>query len=191
MLRLYQRPWGIIAVALFALSLTGCSGYHRPATAFHEALTESYRLDSGDQLRITVFGQTDLTNTYLVDQSGYISFPLIAKVGARGRTTGELTADIAARLRNGYLRDPDVSVEVAQYRPFFIMGEVNSAGQYSYVAGMTAQTAVAIAGGFTARAQQQVVVVTRTINGKVITGKVPVTAPIRPGDTLHIRERLL
>lgn len=180
----------IIVAALLALSLAGCSGYRAPATAFHEGLTKSYRLDSGDQLRVTVFGQTDLTNTYLVDQSGYISFPLVGNVAARGRTTGDFTTDVAARLRNGYLRDPDVSVEIAQYRPFFIMGEVNSAGQYSYVAGMTAQTAIAIAGGFTARARQKSIVITRTINGEVITGKVPVTAPIRPGDTLHVRERL-
>ena len=82
-------------------------------------------------------------------------------------------------------------MEIAQYRPFFIMGEVNSAGQYSYVAGMTAQTAVAIAGGFTARARQSKVTVTRTLNGKVMTGEVDITAPIRPGDTIHVRERLL
>ncbi|MEM8812675.1 MAG: polysaccharide biosynthesis/export family protein [Pseudomonadota bacterium] len=180
----------ILVAVLLCLSVAGCSGYHRPATAFHENLTKSYRLDSGDQLRITVFGQDDLTNTYLVDQSGYITVPLIAKVAARGRTTGELAIDIAERLRNGYLRDPDVSAEIAQYRPFFIMGEVNSAGQYSYVAGMTAQTAVAIAGGFTARANQRDVVVTRTLNGKVLTGRVPTTDPIRPGDTIHVRERL-
>lgn len=180
----------MIVAALLAFSVASCSGYRKPATAFHEALTESYRLDSGDQLRVTVFGQDNLTNTYLVDQSGYVSIPLIAKVAARGQTTGDLTRDIAARLRNGYLRDPDVSVEIAQYRPFFIMGEVNSAGQYSYVAGMTAQTAVAIAGGFTARARQKVITITRTLNGEVITGQVPVTAPIRPGDTLHVRERL-
>jgi len=180
----------ILVSALFALSVAGCSGYQKPATAFHEALTESYRLDSGDQLRITVFGQTDLTNTYLVDQSGYLSFPLIAKVAARGRTTSELTNDIAARLRNGYLRDPDVSVDIAQYRPFFIMGEVNSAGQYSYVAGMTAQTAVAIAGGFTPRARQSTVVITRSLNNKVISGSVPITDPIRPGDTIQVRESL-
>ncbi len=181
----------VFAVVALGLLLGACTGYQKPATAFHEALTESYRLDSGDQLRVTVFGQENLTNTYLVDQSGYITVPLIAQVAARGRTTGDLANDIGQRLRNGYLRDPDVSVEIAQYRPFFIMGEVNSAGQYSYVAGMTAQTAVAIAGGFTARAQQKHVVVTRSINGEVITGRVPITDPIRPGDTIHVRERLL
>ena len=181
----------LLAAVLFAATLAGCTGYKQPATAYHQALTESYRLDSGDQLRITVFGQTNLTNTYLVDQSGYVTMPLISNVVARGRTTEELAVDVASRLRNGYLRDPDVSVEIAQYRPFFIMGEVNSAGQYSYVAGMTAQTAVAIAGGFTARAKQSTVIITRTLNGKVVTGSVPITAPIRPGDTIHVRERLL
>lgn len=181
----------IALAALLAVSLAGCTGYRKPATAFHQSLTDHYRLDSGDQLRVTVFGQEDLSNTYLVDQSGYITMPLIGNVVARGRTTEELAVDMQVQLRKGFLRDPDVSVEIAQYRPFFIMGEVNSAGQYSYVAGMTAQTAVAIAGGFSPRARQNTVTVTRMLNGKVITGTVPITDPIRPGDTIHVRERLL
>ncbi|MBP0575055.1 polysaccharide export protein, partial [Mycobacterium tuberculosis] len=85
---------------------------------------------------------------------GYISRPLIGGVAARGQTAPELEKAIADKLRNGYLRTPDVSVDIDQYRPFFIMGEVKAGGQYPYVAGMTGQNAVAIAGGFTARAQQ-------------------------------------
>ena len=119
-----------------------------------------YLLDSGDRLRVTVFEQEGLTNVYSVDQAGYISFPLVGAVPARGHTTGQLEGAIAERLRAGYLRDPDVSVEVERYRPIFIMGEVGSAGQYTYVPGMTVHKAIASAGGFSPRAQQADVDVT-------------------------------
>ena len=151
---------------------------------------QAYRLDAGDAVRITVFEQEGLTNTYSVDQSGYISFPLVGAVPARGHTTAEMEAQIAASLRQGYIRDPDVSVEVERYRPIFIMGEVGAAGQYSYVPGMTVQKAIAAAGGFSPRAQQVDVDVTRNINGQVLTGRVPTSDPLMPGDTIYVRERL-
>ena len=95
----------------------------------------------------------------------------------------------AARLANGYLRDPDVSVEVEEYRPFFIMGEVQTGGQYSYVPGMTVQNAIAVAGGFSPRADQKSVDLTRQVNGKVASGRVLTSDPIQPGDTIFVRER--
>lgn len=171
------------------LMVAACSGYRQPPTAFHDVLTKPYRLDSSDNLRIIVFGQTDLTNTYSVDQAGYISMPLIGAVPARGMTQQELALDIEKRLRNGYLRDPDVSVEVDTYRPIFVMGEVSNAGQYPFVAGMTAQNAIATAGGFTSRAAQSSIDITRQINGEILSGRVPITDPIRPGDTIYVRER--
>jgi polysaccharide export outer membrane protein len=177
-----------IALVL-AAALSGCASYVPPQPAFHEVLTQPYRFDSGDRLRITVFDQPNLSNVYLVDQSGHVAFPLVGATAARGRTAQQLQADLAAKLKTQYLRNPDVSVEVEQYRPFFVMGEVKAAGQYPYVAGMTAQNAIAIAGGFTPRAQQNLVDITRQINGEVMTGRVPSTDPIRPGDTLYVRER--
>ena len=179
------------AVALAVLTaLAGCSGYHPAPPAFHQATTKPYLLDAGDRVRITVFEQQDLTNTYAVDQSGYISFPLVGAVPARGRTIAQLEASIAASLRNGYIRDPDVSVEVERYRSIFLMGEVGAAGQYSYVPGMTVQQAIAAAGGFTPRAQQADVDVTRTVNGEVMTGRVLISDPLLPGDIVYVRERL-
>jgi hypothetical protein len=103
-------------------------------------------------LRIVVFGQDNLTNSYAVGASGNITMPLIGAVHARGLTPAELSQTIAAKLRQGYLREPHDAVEVELYRPFFILGEVNFPGQYPYVPNMTAETAVAIAGGFTPRA---------------------------------------
>ena len=186
-----RRSFLTLTLGAATLALAGCAGhYQAPPPAFHEALQAPYRLDAGDRLRVTVFEQEDLTNTYVVDKAGYIAFPLVGAVGARGHTIKQVEADIAARLAQGYIRDPDVSVEVDRYRPFFIMGEVGTAGQYTYVPGMTVQNAVAIAGGFSARASHETVDVTRQINGKVLTGTVPLTDPILPGDTIYVKERL-
>lgn len=180
-----------LACALLAVSLlAGCSSYRPTPAAFHDVLTQPYRLGAGDRVRITVFEQDGLTNTYSVDQSGYISFPLVGSVPARGSTAQQLEKAIAGKLRQGYLRDPDVSVEIDRYRPIFVMGEVGAAGQYSYVPGLTVQKAIAIAGGFSARANQSMVDVTRDINGEVMTGRVVTSDPLLPGDTVYVRERL-
>jgi len=179
----------VLVPLLIALSLSACAGHKQLPNAFHKALQQPYRLDSGDSLRIVVFGQNDLSNVYKVDQSGHITMPLIGAVPARGRTSTELEREIAISLKKGYVRRPDVSVEIAAYRPFFIMGEVNTAGQFPYVAGMTVQMAVATAGGFSPRANHKNVDITRRINGRVLNGRVPITDPIRPGDTIYVRER--
>lgn len=176
-----------------AALVSGCgtASYPPQDPSTYKTLVGPYKLDSGDRLRVVVFGQTDLTNSYMVDQAGYISMPLIGAVPARGRSTQELEGQIAAKLKSGsFIRDPDVSVEVDRYRPFFIMGEVTSAGQYPYVNGMTVQMAVAIAGGFTPRAQRSDVDVTRQVNGRVMTVRLLPTQPVYPGDTVNVRERL-
>lgn len=173
-----------------AVLLSACSGYRPAPQAFHEALYQPYVMDAGDRLRITVFDQPNLSNTYSVNQAGYISFPLIGSVPARGLTAKQIEQKIAQMLREGYLRDPDVTVEVDRYRPIFVMGEVGAPGQYSYVPGMTIQKAVAAAGGFTPRANQASVDVTREINGRVMTGRVVISDPLLPGDTVYVRERL-
>ncbi len=119
-----------------------------------------------------------------------INKPYVGSIPARGYTAQQMEGQIATRLRNGFLRSPDVSVEVDRYRPIFIMGEVGAAGQYSYVPGMTVQKAVAAAGGYTPRANQENVDITRAINNEVMTGRVRTSEPILPGDTIYVRERL-
>ena len=148
-----------------------------------------YRLSSGDKLRIIVFGQDNLSNIYAVDGSGRISMPLIDTVEARGRTTQQLAQAIEAKLRAGYLREPKVSVDVDTYRPFFVLGEVTTSGQFPFVNGMTVQTAVAIAGGFTPRGRRDSAELTRQIDGQLVTATVPITYPVQPGDTIVIKER--
>lgn len=180
----------IFAMALAAsASLGGCAAYQPAPAAFNEAALQPYRLDSGDRLRVTVFDQSGLTNTYTVDQGGYIAFPLVGQIAARGKTAKQLEAALAQQLRQGYLRNPDVSVEIDRYRPVFVMGEVGRPGQYSYVPGMTVQNAIAVAGGFTPRAQQRDVDVTRKINAEVNTGRIHISAPVVAGDTIYVRER--
>ncbi len=181
-----------IAFVMAALSMAaaGCTSYQPAPRAFHEATIQPYRMDSGDRLRVTVFEQPGLTGTFTVDQAGYVAFPLVGQVPARGHTLPELEAAIAQKLRGGYLRDPDVTIEVDRYRSVFIMGEVGQAGQYSYVPGMTVQNAIAVAGGFSPRAQQGSVDITRKVNGKIITGRVPISDPVIAGDTIYVRERL-
>lgn len=185
-----MRRFLTLHALLTVLIVAGCSGYRPAPAAFHEVLDQPYRLGAGDRIRVTVFEQDALTNTYSVDQSGYIAFPLVGAVPARGHTAQQVEATLAARLRQGFLRDPDVSVEVDRYRPIFVMGEVGAAGQYSYVPGLTVQKAIALAGGFSARANQANVDITRDINGKVMTGRVLTSDPLLPGDTIYVRERL-
>lgn len=149
----------------------------------------AYTLDSGDKLRIVVFGQEGITNSYTVGVDGSVNLPLIGSVPARGFTTQQLSRMIAERLKQGYVREPHVSVEVENYRPFFILGEVTTPGQYPYVANMTAETAIAIAGGFSARANKRTVELTRSAPGQQFKGNVPLNYPLRPGDTVLVKER--
>jgi polysaccharide export outer membrane protein len=150
---------------------------------------QAYTLDSGDKLRVVVFGQDGITNSYTVDAGGNINLPLVGIVPARGYGTQQLSSMIAERLKQGYVREPHVSVEVEAYRPFFILGEVTNPGQYPYVANMTAETAIAIAGGFAPRAQKSKVELTRNAPGQQMKGDVPLGFPLRPGDTVVVKER--
>ncbi|WP_309086563.1 polysaccharide biosynthesis/export family protein [Chelativorans sp.] len=185
-----KNPIPLLTLLLAAGLAPACTGYRPAPPAFHAALYQPYVLDAGDRLRITVFDQDNLTNIYSVDQAGYIAFPLIGSVPARGHTVKQIEQRIAQMLRNGFLRDPDVTVEVDRHRPIFIMGEVGSPGQYTYVPGMTVQKAIAAAGGFTPRAYQGTADITREINGQVMTGRVVTSDPLLPGDTVYVRERL-
>jgi polysaccharide biosynthesis/export protein len=148
-----------------------------------------YRLDAGDKLRVVVFGQEGLTNSYAIDAGGSITMPLIGAVPARGRTPAGLAADISAKLRNGFIREPSVAVEVETYRPFFILGEVAAPGQYPYVPNMKVESAVAIAGGFSPRAKRDSVTLIHTDNSSSSRTVVPLGTPINPGDTILVGER--
>ncbi|MGJ4931093.1 polysaccharide biosynthesis/export family protein [Bradyrhizobium sp. HKCCYLS2038] len=149
----------------------------------------AYHLDAGDKLRVVVYGQEGLTNTYAIDASGSITMPLIGSVPARGRTTAGLAAEITTKLRNGYIREPSVAVEIEAYRPFFILGEVQAPGQYPYVPNMTVESAIAIAGGFSPRARRDIVTLTHTDASGAARYEVPLGTSLKPGDTIQVGER--
>jgi polysaccharide export outer membrane protein len=155
------------------------------AAAAAPARGAPYHLDAGDKLRVVVYGQEGLTNTYAIDAGGSITMPLIGAVAARGKTPAGLAADIAARLRNGYIREPSVAVEIETYRPFFILGEVAAPGQYPYVPNMSVESAVAIAGGFSPRAKRDSVTLTHNASRTIV----PLGTPLDPGDTVLVGER--
>jgi polysaccharide export outer membrane protein len=157
-----------------------------PTPAVHDA---AYRLDAGDKLRVVVYGQEGLTNTYAIDAGGSITMPLIGAVPARGRTPAGLASQIAAKLRNGYIREPSVAVEIEAYRPFFILGEVAAPGQYPYVPNMSVESAVAIAGGFSPRARRDRVTLTHIDNSGSSRTVVPLGTALGPGDTVLVGER--
>jgi polysaccharide export outer membrane protein len=184
-----MRNLAALALAGLAALLAGCTDrapLAEPATVG----SGPYLLGAGDRLRIVVYDQPSLTNIYEVDQSGQVSFPLIGDVTAGDSTADALARRIESRLATSYLREPDVTVEVATYRPFFVLGEVGTPGQYPYVPGITAETAIAVAGGFTDRANKRIVRISRTINGKLYESRMSVIESIRPGDTVYVPESL-
>lgn len=150
---------------------------------------DRYTLDAGDRVRVTVFGQDNLSRTYSVDSAGYIAMPLVGGLRARDLTTFQLSSAIAANLRAKYIKDPKVTVEIESYRPFFILGEVKKAGQFSYVNGLTVENAVAIAEGYTERASLRKMRLTRRFGGVQSTVMVPPDYPVMPGDTIYVIER--
>jgi polysaccharide export outer membrane protein len=165
------------------------AGVVAPVAAVAVGEPSVYLLDSGDRLRVVVFGQDGLSNSYIVDAAGNITMPLIGAVSARGVSTADLARTIGARLRNGFIREPHVAIEIEAYRPFFILGEVTYPGQYPYVPNMTVETAVAIAGGFTPRAYRWQAKVARNLGGAAARMAVPPTFALQPGDTITIDER--
>jgi polysaccharide biosynthesis/export protein len=178
----------LLVSALAASSMSGCAPARYSQLAGDDP-SKPYVLNSGDKLRVLVFGQENLSNIYAVDGSGRISMPLIGAVRASGLTTVALEREVGRRLREGYIREPNVSIEIEQYRPFYVLGEVTQSGQFPFVDGMTAQMAVAIAGGFSPRAVREGVEVSREVDGRVITGFVPLTYQLKPGDTVTVKER--
>ena len=148
-----------------------------------------YLLDTGDRLRIFVYGQPNLSRGYTLDHDGRITVPLIGQVSARGMTTVGLEGAIKSRLGTQFVRDPQVTVDILQNRPFFILGEVKNAGQYPYVSGMTIETAVAIAGGYSERASTKRFRLQRRINGFVEVIEAPGDYIVQAGDTVTVFER--
>ena len=150
----------------------------------------AYTLGPGDQVRIIVFGEDNLTGEFRVNDSGNIALPLVGSVHASGLPSSGLEAAVGAALRRENLvRNPSVAVEVIAYRPIYVLGEVNKPGQYAYQPGMTVVTAVAVAGGFTYRAIEGYAAIVRTANGTAVEGRASRQSFVQPGDVITVFER--
>jgi protein involved in polysaccharide export with SLBB domain len=159
------------------------------ATAAETRNTAEYRLGATDKLRITVFGEESLSGEFVVSNAGYLSLPLIGDVQAGGLTVPELQRSIETKLAAGFLKQPRVSAEVLNYRPFYILGEVNKPGEYPYTSGLTVVNAVARAEGFTYRADTRRVYIKRANSTSEQEFSLTTTLPVEPGDTIRVKER--
>lgn len=181
---MFRFYFAVFMIAVMTAGATASQGAER-----QEPLTEIYRLGSGDRVKVTVYGETDLSGTFEVSGTGAIAYPLIGEVKAGGRTIRELEALLDERLRDGYLRKPKVSVEVTNYRPFYIIGEVKRPGSYAYVEGMKVVNAVALGGGYTYRAREDRFFVRRVGDPKDRETEASPDDLIYPGDVLRVPER--
>jgi polysaccharide biosynthesis/export protein len=182
--------WLRLLQLLLVLPLSACALSARPST-YQVDTKGPYALDTGDVVRITVYGEPELTKSYRVEDSGALAMPLVGLVKVRGKTTEMAAAAITAALAAGYIREPSVAVEIETYRPFFIQGAVKTGGQFPYVYGMTVRAAIATAGGFADTAERTQAIVYRRQGTEMIKSVVDLDFPIYPGDTLVISERWL
>jgi protein involved in polysaccharide export with SLBB domain len=179
------------AVLAMAAALTGpAAAVSQPAFSTAAAADQTYVLGAGDRVRITTFGEDDLSGEFAVGDAGKVAMPLAGGIDAAGRTVRDFQAAVETALRGRYLRDPKVSVEVLNHRPFYILGEVNRPGAYPFVAGLTVLNAVATAQGFTYRANTKRVFVKHAGEAKEEVVRLGPALQVRPGDTVRIGERL-
>jgi polysaccharide biosynthesis/export protein len=179
----------LLVIALAAAAAACASGPAPERQAPERNTAEDYQLGPGDIVRVTIYGEPDLSGQFEVGAQGTIAFPLIGETRAAGMTLAEFGASLADALRQGYVRQPNIGVEVMNYRPFFILGEVNTPGTYPYSANLTVYNAVATAGGFTPRADRRHVFIKRASDDKETAYRLSTTTPVLPGDTIRIRER--
>lgn len=181
--RTLLRGLGFVTTAAF---VAGCA---TPSTPESVGEAVEYRLGPGDELRVTVFNEPELTGSYQVGSQGSIAFPLVGDVRAAGLTLNEFGGALQQALSQ-FIRTPNVSVEVANYRPFFILGEVQRPGTYPYSASLTVLNAVATAGGFTYRANRRRVFIRHANEMEERSVPLTIATPVLPGDTVRIGERL-
>ena len=161
----------------------------KPAPEKQES-TNSYQVGPDDKLKITIFGEDDLSGIYTVSAHGTISMPLIDEIEVEGQGLSQIKKTIATQLSEGYLVNPSVSIEVETYRPLYILGEVRAPGSYSYVSDMSVLNAVALAGGFTYRANKNRIEIMRSRKGEATMLKEqPAESAVQPGDIILIKER--
>ena len=152
-------------------------------------LNPDYTMGAGDEIRVTVFGHADLSGTFQVDGTGVISLPLIGNVEVGGTSVRDAELAIANKLKPDYLKNPRVNVEILNYRPFYIIGEVKKPGSYPFVNGMTVINAIALGGGYTYRARENNIFITRAKDASKTKQKATHETLVLPGDVIEVPER--
>lgn len=183
-----------IAVAV-GLQLCGCglSSVAPVTEAEQQALTAAAiaapRLQAGEKIRVTVFGEDNLSGAYDIDPSGFVSLPLAGTVRAAGLTQAELEQVLAKKFRTEYLRSPKVTVTIASFRPFYILGEVEKPGEYPFKSGLNVLSATAMAGGTTYRASRSTILIQNP--GETSMREYPMSSsvPVLPGALIRVPER--
>jgi polysaccharide export outer membrane protein len=181
----------LAALAVVCLGLWAAPSFAQTDAAEQPAVAQNaYRLDTGDQVKMTVYGEDDLSGTYPVDGNGNVQLPLIGQIHAGGLSITDFQSAVEAKLSKGFLVNPRVSAEVANYRPFTILGEVNKPGEYPYENGMSVLNAVALAGGYTYRADEDAVYIRRKGSANEVELPANDKTLVNPGDTVRVTERI-
>jgi polysaccharide export outer membrane protein len=172
------------------LVTASCAGHSQSTSyAAQPAGDTGYRLGVGDKIRVSVYGEDKLTGDYILDDKGQVSFPLIGNISALDLTPEEFRVALTNALSAGYLRNPSISVAVAEFRPFYIMGEVERPGRYPTETGMTLDRAIATAGGYTYRANKKFVFIKHENQSEEVKAPTASEIKIRPGDVVRVGER--
>ncbi len=188
----------LIIFCALSLVMAACSGSRNNLFVLPEQAHSAvnYTLDSGDVLKIVVYGEDELSGKYSVDGEGQINFPLVGFLNVKDKHVKDVEANIVKALRNGYLKHPRVSLDISDYRPFYIVGEIREPGSYSYVSGMTVFNAVALGGGFSYRADRDSIIIKRRVTDvegvdpEIINYAAELDSFVLPGDIIEIEERL-
>src|SRR6185312_3201824 len=199
-----QRMWGHlmvlrflkwVGVLLVGLQLAGCYTEYGPVEVVTTPISPSAaglaaRIQPGERIKITVYGEDALTADYDVSPTGSVTMPLVGAVKAAGDTPAELGHTLASRYRaGGFLQDPHVTVAIVTFKPFYVLGEAVTPGEYPYRSGLTVHSAVAMAGGFTYRASKSIVLIRHTGDDVWREYSLTEPVPIAPGDLIRIPER--
>ncbi len=181
-------------IAAVLAGLAGCQSNSFRPTVDERNLPKTdrdavYKLGSGDNLRVSVYNEEGITGEYQIDGSGNISLKLVGTISANGLTLEELAHKIEAKLREGYIKNPRVSIDVLNYRPFYVLGEVKQPGKYPYVNGMTVLNAIALSGGYTYRARENEVIIVRNNDPERKERLSDENNIVLPGDVIRVPER--
>lgn len=188
----------LFAVVLTALLISACASADRglPLQTAEdinrvrsESINADYLLAPNDEVSLAVYGEPELSKTYKVGPAGTIELPLIGSVKAAGLTIHALAAAVQSQLGSRFLRNPSVAGSIVTYRPFYILGEVNKPGQYPYSVGMTLEGAVAMAEGYTYRAQMKYVFIQSEGQNQEVRVEISPELIVRPGDRIRVAER--